>query len=123
MKKLMVATVLLLALTSVGAASAGGWAGSRYDKSDCTYSKESNILYCEATFSHEGFATEDHAIADERCPNGLRLIRRTGWRTETWVGWDLYTGRTPVRHHSIAGNEGSPEVSWRDFVDVDLGCV
>jgi hypothetical protein len=58
-------------------------------------------------------------------PRGVQLllIRRTRWRVETWVGWDLYTGRTPVRHHSIAGNEGSPEVSWRDFVDVDLGCV
>jgi hypothetical protein len=41
---------------------------------------------------------------------------------ETWVRWDLYTGRTPVGHNSVAGNEGLPEITWRDFTDRDLGC-
>jgi hypothetical protein len=119
----IIATALVIALTSIGTASAGGWAGSRYEKSNCTYTKETNLLYCEATFTHEEFTSEDRAVTDESCPNGTRLIRRTGVRVDTWVGWDLYTGHTPVGHHSIAGNEGLPETTWRDFTDVDLGCV
>lgn len=123
MKRVIVATVVLVALMTVGTASAGGWAGSRYEKSDCTYTKETDLLYCEATFSSETFVTEEFAIPDAGCPSGTRLVRRTGWRVETFLAWDLYSGRTPVRHRNIAGNEGFPDITWRDFTDVDLGCV
>jgi hypothetical protein len=43
-----IVTVVIAAfafLVIVGNASAGGYAGSRYEKSDCTYTKSTNVLY------------------------------------------------------------------------------
>ncbi len=117
--------VAAVALALPMAAIGGGWAGSRYDKSECTYSKDTNSLYCESTFSVESFMTEDRATPDASCPSGTRVTRRTGWFVEVWRVFDGYTGHAPVRHHNVFGNE-SPLFDlwhWRSFTDTDLGCV
>ena len=118
---LVAATVLVFPI----AGSAGGWAGSRYDKSECTYSKATNSLFCESTFTVETFTTERMAFPEESCPSGTRGVSRTGWFVEVWRVFDAYTGHTPVRKHNVFGNE-SPVFGlehWRDFTDTDLGCV
>lgn len=125
MKKVLLAAVVAAALTFTATASAGGWAGSRYDKSECTYSKESDSLYCEGTFTFEEFRTEQMALPDASCPSGTRLIGRTGWFVEIWLGFDGYTGHVPVSKHNTFGNE-VPLLGlehWRDYTDTDLGCV
>jgi len=115
------AMVGLLAIT--GTASAGGWAGSRYAKSDCTYNRDTDTLFCEAWFTSEEQATEQFAAPDPTCASTLRLFVRTGTRVTTFRGWGLFAGRTPVGHKEIAGDEDSFAISWRDFHDAPLACV
>jgi len=116
----LAAAIGLLAIT--GTASAGGWAGSRYDKSDCTYSRDNDTLFCEARFTTEELATEQFGVFDETCPSSIRIFERSGVRVTTFRGWGVFAGRTPVRHKEIAGDEDSFEFSWRSFTDRDLGC-
>ena len=116
----LAAIIGLLALT--GTATAGGWAGSRYAKSDCTYSRDTDTLFCEAIFTTEESATAQFGVSDSTCASTIRLIRRTGVLVTTFRGWGLFAGRTPVRHKEIVGNEDGFQESWRDFTDRDLGC-
>jgi hypothetical protein len=115
-------TVALVALALPAIASAGNWAGSRYDKSDCTYTKETDSLFCEAWFTEEEFTTEQSAVADASCESGLRIIERTGWQVTTYRGWGVFTGRVPHARNEVVGNEDGFSVTWRDYVDVDRGC-
>ena len=117
--------VAVVALALPIAASAGGWAGSRYDKTECTYSKETNSLFCESRFTVETFKTEQIAFPDAACPSGTRVISRTGWFVEPWRVFDGYTGHVPVSKHNTFGDE-VPMLGlefWRDFTDTALGCV
>lgn len=123
MKKLLVVSLVLGLLTFCSSAAAGGWAGSRYSKSDCTYSQETNTVFCEARFTDEIFTTVGMTVVDEQCQTGLRLIERTGWLVITYRGWGLFSGHVPVHHKEIAGNEDSFEETWRDYTDLDLGCL
>ena len=119
----LLVAAIVLAFPIVG--SAGGWAGSRYDKSECTYSKAPDSLFCESTYTVEIFTTERMSFSDESCPNSLRGVSRTGWFVEVFRVFDAYTGHTPVRQHNVFGNT-SPLFGlehWRDFTDTDLGCV
>jgi len=124
-KAVIVGLVVFVVLAVASTASAGGWAGSRYDKSECTYTKESNFLYCESTFTVEQFRTEQMAFPDASCLSGTRLVRRTGWFVEVWRVFDGFTGHVPVWRHNLFGNE-VPLLGlehWRDYTDTDLGCL
>jgi hypothetical protein len=116
----LAAVVGLLAIT--GTASAGGWAGSRYAKSDCTYDRASDTVFCQAWFTSEEQATEQMGVSDLSCTSTIRIIERTGTRVTTFRGWGLFAGHTPVSHKEIAGDEDSFQFSWRNFTDSDLGC-
>ena len=119
----LLVAAIMLAFPIMG--SAGGWAGSRYDKDECTYSKETNSLFCESTYTIETFTTERMSFADESCPpTNTRSVSRTGWSVEVWQVFDVYTGHTPVRKHNVfAGDSPLFELwHWRDFTDTDLGC-
>ena len=116
----LAAVVGLLAMT--GTASAGGWAGSRYAKSDCTYNRDTDTLFCAALFTSEEQATERFGMSDPSCTSAIRLIERTGTRITTFRGWGLFAGRTPVSHKELAGDEDGFQFSWRNFTDRDLGC-
>lgn len=121
-----IVTVVIAAfafLVIVGNASAGGYAGSRYEKSDCTYTKSTNVLYCEARFRQEEQTTANLTVPDASCASGLRLVQRTGLLVTTFRGWGYFTGRVPLAKNEIAGDEDSFEESWENFTDVDLGCV
>ena len=114
----------LIVLTFPLAASAG-WGNSRYDKDDCTYTKESNVLFCETTFTVETVKTEEFAIPDETCPSGTRVTRRTGTFVEPWMVFDGFEGHTPQAKRNLFGNE-SPLLGqefWKDYTDTNLGCV
>jgi hypothetical protein len=118
----LAAVVGLLAIT--GTASAGGWAGSRYAKDDCTYTRETNTLYCEALFTTEVFLTaEPLTIPDATCASTIRIVERTGWRATTIRGYGFFEGRTPVAHKEIVGNEVFVEEHWHDYTDVSRGCA
>jgi len=123
-----VLSVVALALIALGIpllASAGGWAGSRYDKSECTYTKETNFLLCQTTFTVETVTTEQFGIADEACPiTGTRLVRRTGTFVEPWMVFDAFQGHTPHEKRRLFG-QSEPLIGqefWKDFTDTDLGC-
>lgn len=122
MKIAWLAAVALAALAFTGAAAAG-WAGSRYQKSDCTYNQSTDRLYCVAKFSNEQYTTETFWVADTSCASGLRSSSRTGWLVTTWTGWDLYTGRVPQAKNNIGGNDEGFTETWHDFTDTDLGCA
>jgi hypothetical protein len=105
-------------------ASNAGWGGSRYEKSDCTYSKETNLLFCEETFTIETLQTEQMTIPDASCTSTLRLVRRTGTYVEPTRVWAIYEGHVP-RKRELTGDT-TPVIGaefWKDFTDVDLGCV
>jgi hypothetical protein len=104
-------------------ASAGGWAGSRYVKTDCIYEPDADLLYSDAWFTEETFTSLQMTVPDLTCDSTLRLVVRTGWIATTYHGWSVYSGRVPVRHLEILGNEESFEVSWHDYGDEDQGCV
>lgn len=120
---LSVVTLALIALAAPLVASAGGWAGSIYDKSECTYTKETNTLFCETARTTETFTTEQMTSPDATCASGLRLISRTGTRVEVTPVFDFYWGRAPVHTHNLGGNEGLPSEHWENFTDTPLGCV
>jgi hypothetical protein len=126
MKKLVLAAMAVLALSFAAQASAGGYAGSRYSKSDCTYTKATNILYCEATFTTKiPNSTAQIFVNDPTCVgSGQRVFQRTGTIIETFRGFDWYTGRVPLAKNDIAGDEDSFVDTWAPgYVDVDLGCL
>jgi hypothetical protein len=124
MKRIVLLLVIAgLFLGHATTANAGGWGGSRYDKSDCTYSKDTRTLFCEAWFTEEIFTTEQFAIADDSCASTTRLIERTGWRITTYRGWGLFDGPVPAAANEIAGNEDGFTVTWRGYADRDLGCL
>ena len=126
MRRWVLFVVLLgvVALALPLAASPGGWAGSRYDKSECTYTKETNFLFCQTTFTVETVTSEQFAIPDETCPSGTRLVRRTGTFVEPWMAFDAYAGHTPHAKWNLFG-DSSPLLGqefWKDFTDTGLGC-
>ncbi len=127
MRRWVLFVVLLgvVALALPLTASAGGWAGSRYDKSECTYTKETNFLFCQSTFTVETVKTEQIAIPDETCPSGTRVFRRTGTFVEPWMVFDAFAGHTPHSKNNLFGNEVPllGQEFWKDFTDTDLGCV
>lgn len=121
-------TALLLCLLALAfplAVSAGGWAGSRYDKSECTYTKATNVLYCETIVTTETFMTAVMSIDDGSCPTGaLHQISRTGTFVEPQRSFEWFAGRTPHQRYMFAGNEEPlfGQEHWEDFTDTDLGC-
>jgi len=122
-KKRLVSLVLAVSfLVFTGTAAAGGWAGSRYDKKNCFYDAESDVLVCSAWFTDEEYTTMTLGISDARCANTIRIVERTGWQVTTYRGWGVFSGRVPTRQNELIGNEDSFEVSWTTYIDVDLGC-
>jgi hypothetical protein len=113
-----------VAMLAFPLAASAGWGNSAYDKDDCTYTKETNLLYCEGTILFETVKTEQMAIADASCSTGTRLIRRTGTYVEPTRVFDAYEGRTPHANRILFGNDVPlfGQEFWKDFTDVDLGC-
>jgi len=124
------------ALTAVAAAfvsllvapsASAGWAGSRYEKSECTLQVTKSgrpFLFCETTFIVRFSFVDDFTVADSSCPSGERLMRREQTFEETWSGFDFYDGPAPVAQFAFAGNE-NPISSPRLLSDVTtaLGCA
>jgi hypothetical protein len=114
---------LLIAAVMAETASAGGWAGSRYDREDCTYNAATDVLYCEAQFTQEEYTTMGIFGPFASCPSGYGSYERTGWLVTTWVGWDYYSGRAPVQVHNLGyGDEAQYEFTWHDYTDVLIEC-
>jgi hypothetical protein len=118
------ALLLVLAMLTFPLAAGAGWGNSRYDKSDCTYTKETNVLFCETTIMFEIVKTEQMGIADESCPSGTRLVRRTGTYVEPTRVFHYYQGRTPHENRILLWDDETlvGQEFWTDFTDVDIGC-
>ena len=122
-KKKLVSLVLAVGfLVFAGTAGAGGWAGSRYDKKNCIYDAESDLLTCSAWFTDETYTAMTLGLSDGACASTIRIVERTGWQVTTYRGWGVFSGRVPTQQNELYGNEYSFGVSWRTYVDVDLGC-
>jgi hypothetical protein len=116
--------VVALALPSVASA---GWAGSRYERSDCTRTNSDDGrpgLYCERWFTDASpNVVQDAVVADEACPSG-RLERTSGTLLTRYRGWDYYWGPAPLARFAFVGNEDSFSFSWAPgAVVTDLGCL
>jgi hypothetical protein len=111
----------------MGAADArAGWAGSRYEHSECTLNTAHGVrpsLYCETSVTQvEHNVTEIFGVADETCVSGLRLVQRTGTRITRFRVFDYYDGPVPLASFNFAGDEAGFEFEWVDVVETDLGC-
>ena len=79
-KRMLVGVVLAVGfLVCTSTAAAGGWAGSRYDKTNCIYDAESDLLGCSAWFADETYTTITFGISDATCASTIRIVERTGW--------------------------------------------
>jgi hypothetical protein len=116
------ALLLALAMLTFPLAAGAGWGNSPYDKSDCTYTKETNFLFCEKTFSVETVTTEQIGITDGSCPSGTRLFRRTGILVESTRVFDGFDGPAPNANRNVLGDD-VPQVFWKDFTDTEIGCL
>ena len=114
--------VVALALPLTASA---GWGNSPYDKSDCTYSKETNSMYCETIVNHEVVKTEEVRIADASCPSGFRLFSRTGTFVEPTLVFDGFDGPSPNANRNTFGDDVPllGEEFWKDFSDTEIGCL
>ena len=119
------ALLVVLAMLTVPIDASAGWGNSPYEKSDCTYTKESNFLFCETIVNHETVKTEQVGIADESCPSGTRLVRRTGTFVEPTLVFDGFEGHTPHAHRNLFGNDVPllGQEFWKEFTDTDGGCL
>ena len=111
----------------VAPSASAGWAGSRYEKSECTFQVNQGGrpgLYCETTFIVRFSFLDEFTVADSSCPSGERTMRREQTFEETWMGFDIYHGPAPIAQFAFAGNE-SPISSPRLLSDVTtaLGCA
>jgi hypothetical protein len=120
-------TTLLLGLFTLAfpLAASAGWGNSPYDKSDCTYTKESNFLFCETIVTHQTVKTEQIGIADDSCPSGTRLFRRTGTFVEPTLVFDAFEGHTPHANRNLFGDDVPllGQEFWKDFTDTEIGCL
>ena len=116
------ALLFVLALLMFPLAASAGWGNWPYDKSDCTYTKESHSLYCETIVTHETVKTEVLSIADESCPSGLRQTSRTGTFVEQTFVFDGFDGPAPNANRNTFGNDIPLLGLWKDFTDTALGC-
>jgi hypothetical protein len=126
MKKLTLAAAMIFALGFASQASAGGFAGSRFSKGDCTYTKATNVLYCEARFTSSiPNSTATILVSDSTCVGTeTRVFRRTGTLLESFRAWAYFTGHVARARNEIVGDEDSFEETWAPgLVDEDLGCL
>jgi hypothetical protein len=103
-----------------------GWAGSRYNHGDCSLSHANGrpTLSCRARFTTiTPNVTQEILVADALCANGIRTVRRTGTRVDSFVGYDVYNGPAPLAKFNVFGNETDFRQEWRDLVETDLGCT
>jgi hypothetical protein len=115
--------VLVAALPAVAQA---GWAGSRYERSDCVLRTAGDgrpALGCGAWFANLFPQTWQLGIDDPACPSGRRTIERDGIMEGTYWGWDSYSGPAPLAKFMIAGNEERHSFRWVSYTDTDLGCA
>jgi hypothetical protein len=124
------------ALTAVAAAflfllvapsASAGWAGSPYEKSQCTLSVNHNgrpSLYCERTFIEAFQLVDEFTVADLSCPSGQRSMRRVQTFEWLWRSYDFYDGPVPLRQFNFGGNE-TPAGLEQLISDVTtaLGCA
>ena len=126
MRKWALSVVVLAGIAlAIPLLASAGWAGSIYDRSECRYTKASNVLYCETTRRFANRMTEQMAIPDAACPSGTTLVSRRGTFVEVWRVFDAYAGRTPQRRNNLFGDDVPllDRWHWQTFTDTPLGCV
>jgi hypothetical protein len=105
--------------------ASAGWAGSPYERSDCTLSVGHDgrpSLACGKFFVVTEQVTTDLQVADASCPSGFRTIRRVETVETTVHIIDFYDGPVPLAKFNTGGNtSGVPQVV--STVDTDLGCT
>ena len=118
-------TAFLLLLLIPGTASAG-WAGSRYDHSECTLQADGGgrpSLTCQSSFLDTFLLVDELNVPDASCPSGQRVVRREQTIEETWIVFDFYNGPGPLARFNIAGNESPVSSRLVSAVETSLGCA
>jgi hypothetical protein len=127
MRRLGLLAVLIGALISVfPSVASAGWAGSRYDKSECALhvGKDGRpFLSCQSSFVETDVVTGELSVADASCRSGSRLIRRVQTIEMTWIVFDLYSGPAPLAAFNIGGDEFPVSSRLISSADTDLGCT
>ena len=118
----LVAAAVVLVFPAITSA---GWAGSPYEKSQCTLFTQTGrpFLTCERTFTQVVVHTDVFTVADSSCASGQRLMRREQTVEETWRVFDFFDGPVPLAQFIVGGNEVPISSRLISDVTAPLGCA
>ena len=122
---LLASLVTVVVFLAVPTSAIAGWAGSRYEKSECTHVDLDGRpgLYCETFFMGPNEVFEYQAsVPDASCPSGFRLMRVVDTYEVTVFAFDFYDAPVPLFQFNRLGNE-SPSLRLISTVEIDLGCA
>lgn len=116
---------LVVGMIASAAPGASGWAGSRYERSDCNQIRTASRpgLFCQRWFSSTAQATTTTLFADETCASGLRAVERSGTLETRFRGFDIYAGPSPLAKFNTGGDNLDFVDTWTNYTDTDRGCV
>jgi hypothetical protein len=124
---LLASLVTVVVLLAIPSSAIAGWAGSRYERSDCTPLVGDGGrpgLYCETLFigpqEEQSFVV---SVADSRCPSGFREIQQLKTFEVTYLGYGYFNGPVPLPKFETLGNEFPVSYRLISTVDIDLGCA
>jgi hypothetical protein len=128
MKRMGIAAAIaaVVVFLVVPASALAGWAGSRYDQSECTLNVGHDgrpFLYCQTSFVETEVFTDDLTVQDASCPSGQRLIHRVQTVEMTWIVFDYFAGPVPLARFNFAGDEYPTSFRLVSTVETDLGCT
>jgi len=127
MKRLgLLALLIGLVVAAVPSVASAGWAGSRYNRSECALhvGKDGRpSLSCQSSFVETDVVTGELTVADASCPSGSRSVRRVQTIEMTWIVFDLYNGPVPLAAFNVGGDEFPVSTRLISSTDTDLGCT
>jgi hypothetical protein len=101
------ALATMLFFVAVPTSALAGWAGSRYEKSECHFIgvQGNPALACSSSFTTTEVRATDLLVADASCLSGFRAIHRVETVEVTWRVFDFYDGPVPLAKFNAGGDE------------------
>jgi hypothetical protein len=126
---LLASLATVVVFFAVPSSAIAGWAGSRYEKSDCTLSTASQGgkpgLYCETYFigPQEVQSGDLLLMPDDTCPSGVRHVQEMLTLEVTYFGYDFYDGPVPLAKFNTGGDEFPVSSRILSIDHVIAGCA
>jgi len=124
---LLASLATVVVFFAVPTSAIAGWAGSPYEKSECTQMPVGDGgrpgLYCERHFTEEEVRSSVGSVPDSSCPSGFREIEQLQTIEVTWLVYDIFIGPVPLPQFAFAGNEVPVSERLISTTEVDLGCT